>query len=57
MSEAMKVYPEEVEAVINRHPAVHMSLVQTKKNPITGALVVADVVSRRRRNHQIDDPP
>jgi acyl-coenzyme A synthetase/AMP-(fatty) acid ligase len=40
----LKVYPEEIEAVINRHPAVHMSLVQTKKNPITGALVVADVV-------------
>lgn len=40
----LKVYPEEVEAVINRHPAVEMSLVQTKKNPITGALVVADVV-------------
>lgn len=42
----LKVYPEEVEAVINRHPAVHMSLVQTKKNPISGALVVADVVLR-----------
>ncbi len=40
----LKVYPEEVETVINRHPAVHMSLVQTKKNPISGALVVADVV-------------
>jgi acyl-coenzyme A synthetase/AMP-(fatty) acid ligase len=40
----LKVYPEEVEAVINRHPAVHMSLVQTKKNPIMGALVVANVV-------------
>jgi len=40
----LKVYPEEVEAVINRHPAVHLSLVQTKKNPITGALVVAEVV-------------
>lgn len=40
----LKVYPEEVETVINRHPAVHMSLVHTKKNPITGALVVADVV-------------
>lgn len=39
-----KVYPEEVEAVINRHPAVQMSLVRTKKNPVTGALVVADVV-------------
>jgi acyl-coenzyme A synthetase/AMP-(fatty) acid ligase len=40
----MKVYPEEVEAVINSHPKVEMSLVRHKKNPITGALVVADVV-------------
>jgi acyl-coenzyme A synthetase/AMP-(fatty) acid ligase len=40
----LKVYPEEVEAVINRHPEVRMSLVRAKKNPITGALVVADVV-------------
>ena len=39
-----KVHPEEVEAVINRHPEVVMSLVKAKKNPITGALVVADVV-------------
>jgi acyl-coenzyme A synthetase/AMP-(fatty) acid ligase len=40
----LKVYPEEVEAVINRHPQVLMSLVRMKSNPITGALVVADVV-------------
>jgi acyl-coenzyme A synthetase/AMP-(fatty) acid ligase len=40
----LKVHPEEVEAVINRHPAVQMSLVRTKKNPITGSLVIADVV-------------
>ena len=40
----LKVYPEEVEAVISRHPAVQMSLVKTKKNPITGAIIVADVV-------------
>lgn len=40
----LKVHPEEVEAVINRHPQVRMSLVRTRKNPITGALVVADVV-------------
>lgn len=40
----MKVHPEEVEAVINRHPGVQMSLVRAKKNPITGSLVVADVV-------------
>jgi acyl-coenzyme A synthetase/AMP-(fatty) acid ligase len=42
----LKVHPEEVEAVINRHPDVRMSLVRTRKNPITGALVVADVVLR-----------
>ena len=40
----LKVHPEEVEAVINRHPEVQISLVRTKKNPVTGALVVADVV-------------
>jgi acyl-CoA synthetase (AMP-forming)/AMP-acid ligase II len=40
----LKVHPEEVEAVINRHPQVWMSLVRTRKNPLTGALVVAEVV-------------
>ena len=40
----LKVHPEEVESVINRHPEVQMSLVRAKKNPITGSLVVADVV-------------
>jgi acyl-coenzyme A synthetase/AMP-(fatty) acid ligase len=40
----LKVHPEEIEAVINRHPEVQMSRVRTKKNPITGSLVVADVV-------------
>lgn len=39
-----KVHPEEVEAVINRHPNVQMSLVSGRKNPIMGAIVVADVV-------------
>jgi acyl-coenzyme A synthetase/AMP-(fatty) acid ligase len=40
----LKVHPEEVEAVLNRHPQVRLSLVKTKKNPITGSLVVADVL-------------
>jgi acyl-coenzyme A synthetase/AMP-(fatty) acid ligase len=40
----LKVYPEEVEAVINRHPAVRMSVVWSRKNSITGSLVAADVV-------------
>jgi acyl-CoA synthetase (AMP-forming)/AMP-acid ligase II len=40
-----KVHPEEIEAVINRHPGVRMSLVKARKSPITGAIVVADVVA------------
>jgi acyl-coenzyme A synthetase/AMP-(fatty) acid ligase len=40
----LKVHPEEVEAAINRHPSVRMSLVMAKKSPITGAVIVADVV-------------
>jgi acyl-coenzyme A synthetase/AMP-(fatty) acid ligase len=42
----LKVHPEEVEAVINRHPRVRMSLVYPRKSPITGAIVVAEVVLR-----------
>ena len=37
-----KVYPEEVEAVINRHPAIRMSRVRARRNPITGAVVAAE---------------
>jgi acyl-coenzyme A synthetase/AMP-(fatty) acid ligase len=40
----LKVHPEEVEAVINRHPRVQMSLVKSRKNPVTGAIVVAEIV-------------
>jgi acyl-coenzyme A synthetase/AMP-(fatty) acid ligase len=40
----LKVYPEEVEAAINRHPAVRMSMVRSRKSPIIGSLVAADVV-------------
>jgi acyl-coenzyme A synthetase/AMP-(fatty) acid ligase len=39
-----KVHPEEVEAVINAHPWVRMSLVRARRNAITGAIVTADVV-------------
>jgi acyl-CoA synthetase (AMP-forming)/AMP-acid ligase II len=42
----LKVHPEEVEAVINRHPQVRMSLVRPKRSPFTGAIVIADVVLR-----------
>jgi acyl-coenzyme A synthetase/AMP-(fatty) acid ligase len=39
----LKVHPEEIEAVINRHPAVRMSMVRARPNPITGAIVTAEV--------------
>jgi acyl-coenzyme A synthetase/AMP-(fatty) acid ligase len=39
-----KVHPEEVEAVINRHPSVRVALVKARQNPIIGSVVVADVV-------------
>jgi acyl-coenzyme A synthetase/AMP-(fatty) acid ligase len=40
----LKVYPEEVESVLNADPRVRMSLVRARRNPITGAVVVADIV-------------
>ncbi|MGU3538611.1 class I adenylate-forming enzyme family protein [Methylobacterium sp. A54F] len=40
----LKVHPEEVEAVINRHAGVRMSLVEGRRNPITGAVVQASIV-------------
>ena len=40
----LKVHPEEVEAVINAHPWVRMSLVKARRNAITGSVVTADVV-------------
>jgi acyl-coenzyme A synthetase/AMP-(fatty) acid ligase len=40
----LKVHPEEVEAVINSHPSVRMSRVRSRRSPITGAIVTADVV-------------
>lgn len=39
-----KVHPEEVEAVLNRHPRVAMSKVTARKSPITGAIVTAEIV-------------
>src|SRR5204862_3516120 len=46
----LKAYPEEVEAVINRHPAVRMSVVRSRRSPITGALVVAYMVLKEERD-------
>jgi acyl-coenzyme A synthetase/AMP-(fatty) acid ligase len=40
----LKVHPEEIEAVINRHPEVRMSRAKSRRSPITGSIVIADVV-------------
>jgi acyl-coenzyme A synthetase/AMP-(fatty) acid ligase len=40
----LKINPEEIEAIINRYPGVRMSRVSGRKSPITGAIVIADVV-------------
>jgi acyl-coenzyme A synthetase/AMP-(fatty) acid ligase len=40
----LKVYPEEVESVLNADPRVQMSRVLGRRNPITGAVIVAEVV-------------
>ncbi|MBR0776394.1 acyl--CoA ligase [Bradyrhizobium diazoefficiens] len=40
----LKVHPEEIEAVINRHGDVRMSRAKSRKSPITGGIVVADVI-------------
>jgi acyl-coenzyme A synthetase/AMP-(fatty) acid ligase len=50
-----KVHPEEVEAVINRHPDVRMSLVRGRRNPIMGSIVIADVILKEevRRNFSV----
>jgi acyl-coenzyme A synthetase/AMP-(fatty) acid ligase len=41
----LKVHPEEVEAVINSHPDVRISRVKGRRNPISGMVLVAEVVS------------
>lgn len=40
----LKVHPEEIEAVINRHPDVRMSRAKSRRSPITGGIVVAEVI-------------
>jgi acyl-CoA synthetase (AMP-forming)/AMP-acid ligase II len=40
----LKVHPEEIEAVINGHAEVRMSRAKARRSPITGAVVVADVI-------------
>ena len=42
----IKIYPEEVEATLNSIDLIRASRVFARKNPVTGALVYADVVLR-----------
>jgi acyl-coenzyme A synthetase/AMP-(fatty) acid ligase len=53
----LKVYPEEVESVLNADPRVRMSLVRARRNAITGAVVVADVVLVNSTNPDAADIP
>ena len=46
----LKIHPEEIETVINRHPQVRMSLVRPKHSPLTGSIVVAEVVLQSEPN-------
>jgi acyl-coenzyme A synthetase/AMP-(fatty) acid ligase len=52
----LKVYPEEVEGVLNADPRVRMSLVRSKKNAIMGAVVVAEVVLEDSVGSGLDAP-
>src|SRR5262249_7275081 len=49
----LKVHPEEIEALLNRHPAVQMSCVHSRWNPIVGSPVVADLVLRQSTDHPL----
>jgi acyl-coenzyme A synthetase/AMP-(fatty) acid ligase len=40
----LKVHPEEVETVLNSQPQVRMSQVRSKRSPITGSILIADIV-------------
>jgi acyl-coenzyme A synthetase/AMP-(fatty) acid ligase len=53
----LKVHPEEVEAVINSHPWVRISLVKARRNAIMGAVVTADVVLAEEAQGSGERPP
>jgi acyl-coenzyme A synthetase/AMP-(fatty) acid ligase len=50
----LKVHPEEVEALINRHDRVRASLVKGRPNPITGNIVVAEIVLNSANIDEVD---
>jgi len=40
----LKVHPEEIEAIVNRQLEVRMSRAKSRRSPITGGIVVVDVI-------------
>jgi acyl-CoA synthetase (AMP-forming)/AMP-acid ligase II len=50
-----KVHPEEIEAIINSHPGVRLSRVSARRNPITGAVVIAEIVPHDSNDALPDD--
>jgi acyl-coenzyme A synthetase/AMP-(fatty) acid ligase len=52
----LKVHPEEVESVLNADSRVALSLVRARRSPITGAVVVADVVLTEQVRASLDEP-
>jgi long-chain acyl-CoA synthetase len=46
ISGGLKVYPEEVEAILGTHPLVHETIVRGESDPVLGEIPVADVVCK-----------
>ncbi|WP_294393694.1 fatty acid--CoA ligase family protein [uncultured Sphingomonas sp.] len=46
-----KLYPQEVEAVLLAHPDVAFARIHARSNPITGQIVIAEVVARDDAAH------
>jgi acyl-CoA synthetase (AMP-forming)/AMP-acid ligase II len=49
----LKVHPEEIESVINVHPAVRMSRARARSSPFIGSVVAVDVVADLGSNESI----
>ncbi len=46
-----KVFPEEVEAVLNEHPDIRLSRVYGARHPLTGEIVAADLILTNSDKH------
>ncbi len=50
-----KVFPEEIEAVLDQHNAIHMSRVYGQTHPLMGEIVCADVVLVKNKALDVED--